>query len=172
MRRRRGHSLMELLIAITISSALMALAVGLLHLAFGVEESCREGQNRQGMLARLAEQVRQDAHAAEAWSVDVAQGRWQFRFGPGHEAVYQRESERLLRSETIAGQVRYESFAIPAEVRVECQMPSEGTRLLTLHLQCDSSSPGNPIWKETRIEACLGLNQRLPVVPDEAGAGR
>lgn len=177
MPRRRAFTLIELVTAITILSALMALAMGLLHLVFRVEERCREAENRQRMLGSLAQQFREDVHAAGAWTPEPAQARWQFVLGPEHEVVYRRESERLLRLETVAGRLRrQESYAVPAEVRLECLADaapdSASPRLLTLRLASEPGAASEPIWKECRIEACLGLDHRLPVVPAQEGGRR
>jgi prepilin-type N-terminal cleavage/methylation domain-containing protein len=62
--RRRGFTLVELLTAATVGSALMGIAVGLLYALMRADAGVHEQSAHRLAAARLADQFRRDAHAA------------------------------------------------------------------------------------------------------------
>ena len=63
---RRGMSLLELLAAMTVASAVTATAAGLVHRSFAFESRSRQVLGDEQTALRLASQFRADVHAARA----------------------------------------------------------------------------------------------------------
>jgi len=97
MRRRRGASLVELMVVITLLTAVSAFVGRLLYGLFQAEQSSARDLALDRRLADLAVQFREDVHSAE--SVRVAgQGTGLECTGPGARRVsYEVEGERLTR---------------------------------------------------------------------------
>ncbi len=64
MRHRAAHTLVELVVSMTVGSALMVLAVGLLHQSLSLASTARTRANQFRTLDRLAQDFRRDAHLA------------------------------------------------------------------------------------------------------------
>ena len=83
---RRGVSLIEILVLMTIGSTLMGIAVGSLHLLLKMDRNTRQRRQLQASEARLADQFRRDVHAALRMKPGEApeQSRpiWQLGSGP------------------------------------------------------------------------------------------
>lgn len=63
---RLGVSLVELLIAMTIGSAVMAMGLGLLHLMLQTEHTLAKSLQRRQTVSQLSQAFRQDVHAARS----------------------------------------------------------------------------------------------------------
>jgi prepilin-type N-terminal cleavage/methylation domain-containing protein len=81
---RRGYTLIEMLVVITVSTVLLSVAVGVLHVLSRAERSGREHGNRATIVARLADQFRSDVHAAlhPIPSEGADKNVWQFALPP------------------------------------------------------------------------------------------
>lgn len=65
MRHRAAHTLVELVVSMTVGSALMVLAVGLLHQSLSLASTARTRANQFRTLDRLAQDFRRDAHLCD-----------------------------------------------------------------------------------------------------------
>lgn len=114
-RRRgpRGVSLFELLAAMTAASAVMAVAIGVVHRSFTAESRSRTGLADERTALRLARQLRADVHSGHiAACGDAAAGNPLLSItGPVGSVVYRQEDRRLVRIETSsAGAVSREDY--------------------------------------------------------------
>ena len=61
---RRGFTLIEMLVVMTVGSVIVGIGVGMLHVLLRTEQTGRDRVHQAGVLARLAEQFRSDVGAA------------------------------------------------------------------------------------------------------------
>ena len=120
--RRRGVTLVELLLLITAMTATISLAASLLHRALRLESASRGLAQADRTALVLARQFRADIRAARgiACTADALPEGVVLRLEPagGGEIVYRGAAGGLDRAETLSGgRVARESFRFPAEVR-------------------------------------------------------
>jgi len=125
MKQRRGISLVEVMITLTIGSVVMGVAAMTLGTLFRNERVARDQLSQGVQLARLAEQFRRDVHAATAVAAEGddenATSQWKLDLPSGgtvtYRAVYRETDGELLRTETTSEQgavARRDAFALPA----------------------------------------------------------
>ena len=171
MKRRKGFSLVEVLVAITVGSVLLAVAVGLLYSLIEVDRTSREHLRLRIAAARLADQFRRDVHAAvrliappaEAEAGAEAPAAWQLELPPDRAVEYRLEEDSLLRTEQASGEVvKREWFRLPphavASIRISAgQSPS----IVSLRITPDVKPPEAPAWRPVRIDAALATDHRF-----------
>src|SRR5258708_12634438 len=64
--RRRGTTLVELLVVITVAAIMLGLSVTAIHLLLGAEHEASRSTRYAASLARLAQAFRDDIHASRA----------------------------------------------------------------------------------------------------------
>ena len=144
---RRGYLLVEMLVVIGVSSALAAVAVGLLASLVRVERVGRRHFDQTNALLRLSKQFRRDVAAAEQATFSDADVRRSsellLRMSADITVTYRAEPGRLLRLEnegpTTAAR---EMFTLPAtaEARFDVDERDSGTFVV---LMLDAPTPGN-----------------------------
>jgi prepilin-type N-terminal cleavage/methylation domain-containing protein len=114
MRNRRGYSLVECLVAMTVVSAVFAPVTLLVHALYRAESRVRDAVAGDRELDRLAVQLRQDAHQALSATVGGGSGpreltfRWpeeqtaQYTLSPGQIERVVRQGEVVLHREGYA----------------------------------------------------------------------
>lgn len=164
MRRRRGISLIEVLVVITLSSAMVAAAVALLHALLRTRDVAQAGMVQRASIARLADTFRDDVHRATAFqpgeAKDSRAAQWTFGVGAGRAVAYRVEQGELVR-EVREGNAtaRREFFVLPKDAKLAVTRRSEGKADLiemSITPEGDSSGAG-----ACRIEARLGANHRF-----------
>jgi type II secretory pathway pseudopilin PulG len=171
MKRRDGHTLIELIAIIGVVSAIVGVAVTSLHMILEAEGASRERLQTRAAMTQLARQFRSDAHAAVSLAAVEEENAsnapsWQLELGPEHTVRYRLEDERLLRTETVSGNVRNrETFVLPEGSTASITLlPSEESKMVAIHV-----SPGPQAGagsKAVRIEAWLGMDHRFST-PDK-----
>ncbi len=153
----RGHSLIELLVVIAASSSLLAVTVGLLHTLFQMQQGGRKHIQERRTVERLAEQFREDVHAATQLR-PLAAGKGQAE-GPGWELPregdlgieYRLHANQLLRTERQKDKVlRREAFALPPDTTATMGTADSTPGLVTLR-----------IGRTIRVDAALALDRRF-----------
>lgn len=170
--KRRGFTLIELVATMGVASVMAAIAVAMLYLLLGLERESREGLRRRAALSHLAEQFRDDAHAAVAFAESRASkppggGKsppvWEFQLGNDRVVRYSRADEALLRTERDGGKpVGQESFALGprAEVSIE-RSNGEAPSLVSLRIAPRDGPAHEPSVRDVRIDALLGSDHRF-----------
>ena len=183
-KQRRGHSLIELLVVISVGSALLAVSVGLLHTLLQMQQGGRKHLQQRRTLERLADQFREDVHAATqvratAAGPGQAEGPgWELPRDPEHTVEYRLQEDNLVRTERQKDKVlRRESFALPQGATVSMETPKMGIAetapgLVTLRIvpllpserqpagqprAPGAASPGRTI----RVDAALATDHRF-----------
>ncbi|MFH1921621.1 MAG: type II secretion system protein [Planctomycetota bacterium] len=169
MDRRRGHSLIELLVVIGTGGALMGIAVGLLSMLLRVDQHSRDQMRERTEIHRLADQFRRDVHAADGFTVQSPPGAenaapaWQLPLGAGHVVQYQAEPGELLRTEREGDQVlRQESFFLPAGTTVSIDLAGEAAPgIVSLRIPRDGNQPPGSTWRGLSVDAALAKDRRF-----------
>jgi type II secretory pathway component PulJ len=167
MRARRGYSLIELLVAITAGTAVMAVAVSLLAMLLGVDGQVRRRSLARAALDRLADQFRRDVHAAldlkpvDNPPADPAQ-EWQLQLPSDRTVRYRLRAGEVQRIEQAGGKPQaVESYAIHPDAGAAIQVDRD-SRPPTVSLRFTQESP-RPVARATlalEIDAVLGSDRR------------
>ena len=116
---RRGSSLIELLVVITVVAVLLGLCAVTIQVLLRVEADAQARRSASATLGRLADQFREDVHACDVAEVRPAAGLRLSR-DRGVAITYQAREGRVERVEAVAGQAsRYESYDLGRR-RVGC----------------------------------------------------
>ena len=160
---RRAFTLIEMLVAISVGSVLMGIAVSLLLVLLGAEQSGRTHAERSESLQRLADQFRRDVHAAvgEVAAGGEDQHGCRLRLAGGESVRYAIGGGGLSREERKGSEVvRGESYALPKDSTTAIAIDrttSPWTLSLTIVPNDASLGPGH----EIRIDAVLGRDHRF-----------
>lgn len=151
--KRSGFSLLEMLVAMTVGTAVVAIAVTILQALFEVQRTSRDEFRLQQTLERLGEQFRDDAHRA----VDLVAS--EFRLAPDHRVQYQATGDTLLRIERKQGSAaRREAYRLARGSILSIAL-SEDRKIAVLRIS-SRALPGEPQPRPVRIDALLGLEHR------------
>jgi prepilin-type N-terminal cleavage/methylation domain-containing protein len=175
--KRRGVTLIELLAVLTVSSVMLAIAIGLIQTLLRASGAARSDMEQQNSVARLADAFRRDAHAATAFQSGPAKDgdpvEFSFDLGGGRVAKYRVEPDGLART-VLAGETlqSQESFVLPDETAVSVEMTPLGkANLVAMSLVSRASSAGSksPMapGRSVRVEARLAADHRFDR-PEEA----
>ncbi|HUT93390.1 MAG TPA: prepilin-type N-terminal cleavage/methylation domain-containing protein [Thermoguttaceae bacterium] len=176
MKRLRGFTLIEMLVVIATGAALMAVAMGILHLLIRLEQGSREEVRRQTTLDRLAGQFRRDVHAAgqfaaieaaEAAAAEVPEREdgtpgWQFSLDENRTVQYRAGQRELIRTERAEKDaVARESYVFPSDTTVSIDLVGEAAPgIVRLRVAPDGAQP-LAIWRGTCVDAELAKDRRF-----------
>jgi len=174
MKRRKGFSLVEVMVAMAVGSVLMAIVVGLLYTLMETDRTSREHLRLRIAAARLADQFRRDVHAgvrlsgqgAVAEDGAEAPAAWELELPPDRVVEYRLEEDSLLRTERAGGEVvRREWFKLPPHAVVSIRLSGEqGQPIATLRIAPDVKLPEAPAWRPVRIDAAFATDHRFAEV--------
>lgn len=124
--RRRGTTLIEMLVVTSLAALAMALAGGILIAVARIQRQVQSDLAQQRAVARLADQLRRDAHAALAAHL-TEEGLVRLELGRDLRAEYSLDGA-AIRRQVWQGQaaVHRESFAIPGPCRVRLGIEAVG----------------------------------------------
>ncbi|MHB1036496.1 MAG: PulJ/GspJ family protein [Pirellulales bacterium] len=165
MNRRRGVSLIEMLVAIEVGTVVLGLAVGLLYLLFQVQTNSRERLAAGHSVDRLAEQFRQDVRAATglmpAGEGTDPQSRLAFALPLDRSVEYRLTGNVALRTEQ-AGQkvLRRETFALLPGDTIHWETRPERKELVSLIIASAGQAEKNRPTRSLKIDAALGADGR------------
>lgn len=124
--KRRGITLIEMLVLITATTTALGLCATTIQLLLRLKADAQSRYSATVSLDRLARQLRSDAHAASLARLETAQGgktaSLYLELGPKHAVVYEPRKSAVGRLETEDGRITHrESFALlhPGEVEFE-----------------------------------------------------
>lgn len=87
-RRRQGYTLIECLVATTVSAILLATIAGTMLVLRQSERQLRGMWEKERSLTRLADQLRRDAHRAESAEIDDTGNRLSLNHRDGRSVAY------------------------------------------------------------------------------------
>jgi hypothetical protein len=155
---RRGKSLIEMLVIISVLSVVMSLAGGTLILLLRCERQVKRDLDQERSLVRLGQQFRADAHAATGAEVGPAcvlklAGGQTIRYAAGNAGV----TREVMDGEKVEHR---DQFALPAPADVRFESPAEASgKLVRLLIQPSSDTPNGIVLtaRPATIEAALNL---------------
>lgn len=174
-RPRPGHSLPEVLVVVTVASSLVVAAVGLIYAMTRFQQGDAEQARFEAGLEVLADQFRDDVHAATRWKpmapAAPGQGKpqaWEFRLGSGRRVEYRVEERRLMRLELDKDKldkdkvVRREAFRLPRDAAVSIEAAEPGApRLVGLRIVSGAGAPGRGPLCPVHVDALLAMDHRF-----------
>jgi prepilin-type N-terminal cleavage/methylation domain-containing protein len=169
MKRRRGFSLIELLVVVAVGSVLTGTGIAVVYALLSAEQAGRELLRTRAALDRLADQFRRDAHAATALTRpapeedDDLRPAWQLRLDANLVVEYRQGRDELLRVEKRDGHIqRRESFALPSGTTASVESVAE-TRPAIILLRIGPREEGTDRseGRMMRIEAAMGRDRRF-----------
>lgn len=161
--RRRGASLIEIVMIVGTMSVILGLCGTLLHLLMRLDHAGRGAMADAGTVGRLARQLRLDVRAADSAKV-AASGKAEAGgldlTGSGRPAVsYRFEPGRVARVETEGQTVRRRESYVLAQLGTAAFHVDGGRVSLDLPRPDDAAGPASrPGY---RVEARLGKDRRL-----------
>jgi hypothetical protein len=169
MRRRQGSTLLEVVIAIPISFALLIGAIGLVHKAMVVSNLAKNQSLARRTIGNLAQQFRTDVHESETAQLERDERSNKFRLllnHPDRNPVIYESGDSVIRR--IAGDAQQEQFLISGnrDSQVEIfdvtsrTISSSKKRIrLTILRQTESNLKNDEsnILADAEIEATLGV---------------
>lgn len=138
---RRGFSLVETLIATSVSCSLLLVSIGWIHQSFRLGQTVKQKQQHHQQLLRLGDRFRQDVRLCEHISPD-ADGRLVFHDQHRGDVTYEVDDSMILRTHSSASdetvhRERY-MFSKGSEIRWE---ETELPNWITLEIR---RGPGTP----------------------------
>lgn len=173
---RRGYTLIELMVVISVSSTLMVLAIGWIHQSMKLGSVMRDRQHHHQSLLRLSRQLRDDVHQGESLAVEK-ETRLVITMAGQQTTVYEIMPERLSRVTRDANAVTSrESFPIdpraiahwePAELPDWISLLVErGSHAATIRKET-SSDASEPRPIDLHIRAAVGRRARQTIESEE-----
>lgn len=110
MIRRKAFTLVELCVTMSVGSAMMILAIGMLHQSMSLATVARQRGDYQRALDRLASEFRRDVHRAVQCTVDTQQSA-ALTMSDDTVVTYRSEGNRVIRQQPLGdGRSRRETF--------------------------------------------------------------
>ena len=163
--RRRGWSLLEVTIAVTLTSVLLAATAVLLTMLFRSDRQIRGDLLQQQVLARLNWQFRADAHAATACEAgNDAASRCRLTLADGRSVEYSWQPPRLSRVVSWDEETQQrDDFVLPQQAQVRFVVENRADRQFArLQIAPDDAPPRRyaTAVRPAEIEALLGLHRQ------------
>jgi prepilin-type N-terminal cleavage/methylation domain-containing protein len=157
MHPRRGFTLIEMIVVITVGSVLMAVGTGILCLLLKSERLARDDFHAGTSVARLAEQFRQDAHAAVRAPRNLDPDSCRFQLPRQRRVVYLFKPGMVSRTEWAGNEVlvRQECYDLPAAVQARAEASADAPPAAVCLLL--EQPGGGPL----RVEAAVGRDLRF-----------
>jgi prepilin-type N-terminal cleavage/methylation domain-containing protein len=168
MNQRRGYTLVELLVVISIVTVALTSVAVALHSLFQVDKQLRQELADAATLTRLAARLRSDAHGAEKAELMAGQtgtGGAAFTAQDGRRIEYREESRRLVRTARRGDNVEHRDvFALPDHASAAWKIGKEGaTTLVSLAItqQRGRIETAADARRMVSIEAAVGIEAAL-----------
>ncbi len=162
---RRGFTLIELMVVLTVGTVIVGIGVGTLHVLLRTEQTGRDRVPQAGVLARLAAQFRSDVNAAVRQTAGEHRAEWRFALTEDRLVAYRALPGELRREEHVAGKlVRQETYVLPggssATIAVESKAAPPVASLVIV-----GGGPPSAIGRQWRVTAVLGKDHRFTKLP-------
>jgi prepilin-type N-terminal cleavage/methylation domain-containing protein len=160
---RRGLTLIEMVVTISVAAVLTGLAISVLLVMYRVEQNGRTQLAQAKSLERLADQFRQDVHAAvgETVATEKEPQHWRFDLPEKRIVQYKIADGTISREDsTDAQNVRRESYTLPKDSTVAVSVDrttNPAVVSLTIEPNQDSLRPHYPL----RVDALQGRDLRF-----------
>ncbi len=160
---RRGLTLIEMVVTISVAATLTGIAISILLVMFRAERNGRTQLAEAKSLERLADQFRQDVHAAVGETLANGKDPQQWRFDLPEKRIvqYKIAGGAISREESSDSKdVRRESYTLPKDSTVAVTVDrttKPAVVSLTIEPNQDALRPHYPL----RVDALLGRDLRF-----------
>jgi prepilin-type N-terminal cleavage/methylation domain-containing protein len=162
---RRGYSLIEMIVVLTVGAVVVGIGAGMLHLLLRTEQTGRGRVLQARVLARLAEQFRGDVGAAVRQTPGAREGEWRFVLMGDRLVTYRALPGEVQWDESMAGKrVRQESYVLPGGSSAAITVQSKAMPVMASLVIADHGTPA-ATSREMRITAVLGKDHRFTKSP-------
>lgn len=169
MRFSRGHSLVELMICMSVGTIILMIGTGIVHRTMRLESATRQQADMQCTANRLARDFRRDAHRAAAVAVVEEAGRpaaVQFDQPDERPITYTLRNGMVLREQVLADrQTRREPYYLAPGYVAEFDEVYRPNRAV-LTLRHDSEYVGEAPRTLAHVEAEVGRLLRLATMEE------
>ena len=163
-RRRRGISMIEMLVLITAVATALGLCAVTIQLLLRLKADGQSHLNAQVGLERLARQLRSDAHVAREAQVEAAPARdgrapgLRLALEPKRGVVYEPRKQAVLRVESEDGKVvRRELYSLPVARDIAFEIrPEAGRRFVVLVIRKRDAQSGTGSARLLETVAVVG----------------
>lgn len=165
IKRRRGMTITEMMVVISINFVLFSICAGMASLLVKIDRTCRSGMRDSTAIERLRSRFLKDVHGAA--SATIENDRSETKTAPSisgrslaivlfdrHKMVYRIDRRRLIRSFEVDGKPREDAFAFGSLVPVGFECSGEGRGIVSLKFE------GNGAVR-VRIDAAIGFDGRF-----------
>ena len=160
-KNRRAYSLIETLVATSMTTLLVGLAAGLIHVALQGDRQARARLTEDAGLARLASTFRDDVRAASAAEARPDAGL-ALTVPGGTMVEYAIQNGRVARVVNEGGKVRRrDAFALPTGSSARWERFDDGGRPFVVFASERPAADNRPASPSIRIEAALGADRRF-----------
>jgi prepilin-type N-terminal cleavage/methylation domain-containing protein len=164
---RRGHTLVEMIVVMTVGAMLLGIAVSVLHVLMRVEQSGRAHVERHETLARLADQFREDVHAASVKPAADGESVWRLDLAADRTVRYAAEKGRITREERMGDKTASrESYIMPDDYTA-AMAPDDAKNPSLVGLIVKFKGVLGVKDREIRIDAALGKDRRFAEIKKE-----
>lgn len=157
--RRRGFSLIETLIVISISSLLTAAVGACLLTLYRAEHRTREAIGRREALTELSLHLREDAHAARRAELDAPQRSLKLDAGEGRTITYRAAPGQVERQISRGAETLHrDAYRLPGLTVAWDVQQAAGQRQLAVAVLAPQTEPGQTANQgpAERLEAVVG----------------
>jgi hypothetical protein len=170
---RRGASLIETMISVSVSAAILLVAIGWIHQSFKLAKTVKQKQQHHQQLIRLGDQFRQDVRLCRQASRD-AEGRLVLRSEEHGDVVYEIDKEVVFRTHlsTVAAETHRDKYllAFGSDIRWDdTELPQWITLMIRrsrgVAERSDSVAVDSPVDLRVRV----GVGRWLMASNGEAG---
>jgi hypothetical protein len=173
MIRRRGISLVELMVTMSACVVILTMSVTLIHRAMHAQSKSRLFFDVERSSRRLGDSFRRDVQSARSAEVgDEAGLLLRLEFASGQSVEYRQADGRVERLLHEGGGVRArEAFTFPPQTRMSAEKSAEGLVVLSVAADEAALSADRPLPSYTvpvclHVEVVLGRNASLVDVAD------
>jgi prepilin-type N-terminal cleavage/methylation domain-containing protein len=166
---RHGFTLLEMLVVIAVSTAIVGLAVALVVTMMHIEKEARSRLGTGVTQGRLADQFRRDVRAstglsfAEASSDEGQKPACELTLGSDRVVRYETSGPAVVRTELDADQVvRRETYRLPRGATISVELAEDPSpAIASLRITPGDNTKNRPPVQSARIAAVLGADNRF-----------
>lgn len=161
-RRPAGWALIECLVLISVLTILLGLGAGTIRLLMKLDRAGRAARDQAADIERLADDFREDAHAASANPATIGD-RMTLDLLGGRTAEYASRPTTIVRTIRQGDKVRrVESYRRPLKSTIRYEVAAGGPGpIAILRIDREPGAEASSIYRDYRIEAELGKHGRF-----------
>ena len=158
--RRNGSTLVELVLSMSAGSAVMLLAISLVHQTMTLTETSRHRSDNNRTLDQLAQRFRRDVHLAVELNV-ISNDTLTIKNSDGSQVTYQARNQTVVRERKHASlENENERFVLADASSTNFQWMPNPERV-SLMVSTDTGLYGVPPRVDLRVETLVGRWQTL-----------